>query len=47
MVLGDAAILIVAGLAFGLAAAISGTRFLASFLYRLQPTIPQLWPQPA
>ncbi len=37
MVLGEVAILIMAGLALGLAGAISGTRFLASFLYRLEP----------
>jgi ABC-type antimicrobial peptide transport system permease subunit len=40
MVLGEVAILIVAGLALGLAGAISGTRFLASFLYRLEPNDP-------
>jgi len=40
MVLGEVAILIVAGLALGLASAISGTRFLASFLYRLEPNDP-------
>ncbi|MCU1262224.1 MAG: permease [Bryobacterales bacterium] len=40
MVLGEVAILIVAGLALGLAGAISGTRFLASFLYRLKPNDP-------
>ena len=40
MVLGEVAILIVAGLALGLAAAISATRFLASFLYRLEPNDP-------
>src|SRR5258708_26724930 len=40
MVLGEVAILIVAGLALGLAGAISGTRFLARFLYRLEPNDP-------
>jgi predicted permease len=40
MVLGEVAILIVAGLALGLAAAISSTRLLASFLYRLEPNDP-------
>jgi ABC-type antimicrobial peptide transport system permease subunit len=40
MVLGEVAVLIVAGLALGLAAAISGTRFLASFLYRVEPNDP-------
>jgi putative ABC transport system permease protein len=40
MVLGEVAILIVAGLALGLAGAISGTRFLASFLYRVKPNDP-------
>jgi predicted permease len=40
MVLGEVAILIVAGLALGLAGAISGTRFLASFLYRVEPNDP-------
>ena len=40
MVMGEAAILIVAGLALGLAGAIYGTRFLASFLYRLEPNDP-------
>ena len=40
MVLGEVAILVVAGLALGLASAIYGTRFLASFLYRLEPNDP-------
>ena len=40
MVLGEVAILIVAGLALGLAGAISATRFLTSFLYRLEPNDP-------
>ena len=40
MVLGEVAVLIMAGLALGLAAAIAGTRFLASFLYRLEPNDP-------
>jgi predicted permease len=40
MVLGEAAILIVAGLALGLLVAISSTRLLASFLYRLEPNDP-------
>ena len=40
MVLGDVAILIVAGLALGLAVAVSSTRLLASFLYRLEPNDP-------
>jgi putative ABC transport system permease protein len=40
MVLGEVAILIVAGLALGLAVAVSSTRLLASFLYRLQPNDP-------
>jgi putative ABC transport system permease protein len=40
MVLGEVAILIVAGLAVGLAGAIYGTRFLASFLYRVKPNDP-------
>ena len=40
MVLGDVATLVVAGLALGLAGAIFGTRFLASFLYRLEPNDP-------
>jgi len=40
MVLGEVAILIVAGLALGLAAAVSSTRLLASFLYRLEPNDP-------
>ncbi len=40
MVLGEVAILIVLGLALGLAGAIYGTRFLASFLYRLEPNDP-------
>jgi predicted permease len=40
MVLGEVAILIVAGLALGLAGAVSSTRLLASFLYRLEPNDP-------
>jgi putative ABC transport system permease protein len=40
MVLGEVAILIVAGLALGLAVAASSTRLLASFLYRLEPNDP-------
>jgi ABC-type antimicrobial peptide transport system permease subunit len=40
MVLGEVAILIVGGLALGLAGAISGMRFLASFLYRVKPNDP-------
>ena len=40
MVLGEVAILIVAGLALGLAGRGLGTRFLASFLYRLKPNDP-------
>ena len=40
MVLGEVAILIVAGLALGLAAAVSSTPLLASFLYRLEPNDP-------
>jgi putative ABC transport system permease protein len=40
MVLGEAAILVVAGLTLGLVGAIFGTRFLASFLYRLEPNDP-------
>ena len=40
MVLGEVAILIVAGLALGLAVAVSSTRLLASFLYRLEPNDP-------
>jgi ABC-type antimicrobial peptide transport system permease subunit len=40
MVLGEVAIVIVAGVALGLAGAISGTRFLASFLYGLEPNDP-------
>ena len=40
MVLGEVAILLVAGLALGLAAALSSTRLLAHFLYRLQPNDP-------
>ncbi len=40
MVLGEVAILIIAGLALGLAVAVSSTRLLASFLYRLQPNDP-------
>jgi predicted permease len=40
MVLGEVAILIVAGLALGVAAAVSSTRLLASFLYRLEPNDP-------
>jgi ABC-type antimicrobial peptide transport system permease subunit len=40
MVLGETAILIVAGLALGLAAALSATRFLTGFLYRLEPNDP-------
>ena len=40
MVLGEVAILIVAGLALGLAVALLSTRFLAGFLYRLEPNDP-------
>jgi putative ABC transport system permease protein len=40
MVLGEVAILIVAGLVLGLAVAVSSTRLLASFLYRLEPNDP-------
>jgi hypothetical protein len=40
MVLGEVAILIVAGLALGLAVAVFSTRLLASFLYRLEPDDP-------
>ncbi len=40
MVLGETAILIVAGLALGLATALSATRFLTGFLYRLEPNDP-------
>jgi putative ABC transport system permease protein len=40
MVLGEVSILILAGLALGLAGAISATRFLSSFLYRLEPNDP-------
>jgi len=40
MVLGEVAILIVAGLGLGLAVAVSSTRLLASFLYRLEPNDP-------
>lgn len=40
MVLGEVAILIVAGLGVGLAVAVSSTRLLASFLYRLEPNDP-------
>ena len=40
MVLGEVAILLVAGLALGLAVAVSSTRLLASFLYRLEPNDP-------
>jgi predicted permease len=40
MVLGEVAVLIVAGLALGLAVAVSSTRLLASFLYRLEPNDP-------
>ena len=40
MVLGEVAILIVAGLALGLAVAVFSTRFLAGFLYRLEPNDP-------
>ena len=40
MVLGDVAMLVAAGLALGLAGAITGTRFLASFLYGLEPNDP-------
>ena len=40
MVLGEVAILIVAGLALGLAVAVFSTRLLASFLYRLEPNDP-------
>ena len=37
MVLGEVAILLVAGLALGLAVAVFSTRLLAGFLYRLEP----------
>ena len=40
MVLGEVAILLVAGLALGLAVAVFSTRLLASFLYRLDPNDP-------
>jgi putative ABC transport system permease protein len=40
MVLGEVAILIVAGLVLGLAVAVFSTRLLASFLYRLEPNDP-------
>jgi putative ABC transport system permease protein len=40
MVLGEVAILLVAGLALGLAVAVFSTRLLASFLYRLEPNDP-------
>jgi putative ABC transport system permease protein len=40
MVLGEVAVLVVAGLALGLAVAVSSTRLLASFLYRLEPNDP-------
>jgi predicted permease len=40
MVLGEVAILLVAGLALGLAAAVFSTRLLAGFLYRLEPNDP-------
>lgn len=40
MVLGEVAVLIVAGLALGLAVAVSSTRLLARFLYRLEPNDP-------
>jgi putative ABC transport system permease protein len=40
MVLGEVAVLIAAGLALGLAVAVSSTRLLASFLYRLEPNDP-------
>ena len=40
MVLGEVAILLVAGLALGLAVAVFLTRLLASFLYRLEPNDP-------
>ena len=40
MVLGEVAILVVAGLALGLAVAVFSTRLLAGFLYRLEPNDP-------
>jgi predicted permease len=40
MVLGEVAILLVAGLALGLAVAVFSTRLLAGFLYRLEPNDP-------
>lgn len=40
MVLREVASLVGAGLVIGLAGAVSGTRFLASFLYRLKPNDP-------
>jgi putative ABC transport system permease protein len=40
MVLGEVAILLVAGLALGLAVAVCSTRLLAGFLYRLEPNDP-------
>ena len=40
MVLGEVAILLVAGLALGLAVAVFSTRLVASFLYRLEPNDP-------
>jgi predicted permease len=41
MILGEVTILILSGIALGLAGAVSGTRFLASFLYRLEPNDPK------
>jgi predicted permease len=41
MILGEVAILIVAGLALGLAVALFSTRLLAGFLYRLEPNDPK------
>jgi predicted permease len=38
MVLGEAGIMILAGLAIGMAAALAGTRLIAAFLYGLSPT---------
>ena len=40
MVLGEVGILVVAGLALGLAVAVSSMRLIASFLYRLEPNDP-------
>ncbi|HEY3740389.1 MAG TPA: FtsX-like permease family protein, partial [Bryobacteraceae bacterium] len=42
MVLTEVAMLILTGLAIGLAGAISGTRFLGSFLYDVKPNDPKI-----